>query len=171
MLADAPQNACTTINFAAGVSTITVASQLTPPAMTLTIDGGSGVTISGGNATRVWWVNAGTNVTFAGLTITAGNAGAGEGGGIYNNGGTVTIASNATVSGNTATSNGGGIYLAGGTITLGSGNLIQNNTVNAVPPPAGGGIWLNVGTMISGIANYGSGNTPDNCMTLGPPCP
>ena len=75
------------------------------------------------------------------------------------------------MSGNTATSNGGGIYLAGGTITLGSGNLIQNNTVNAVPPPAGGGIWLNVGTMISGIANYGSGNTPDNCMTLGPPCP
>ena len=92
MLADAPANGCTTITFAAGVATITLTSgQLTVPIMTVTIDGGKGVTISGGNATRVWWVNAGTNVTFAGLTITAGNAGAGEGGGIYNNGGQLPL--------------------------------------------------------------------------------
>lgn len=151
VLADAPANKCTTITFAAGVSTITLTSgQLTVPAMTLTIDGN--VTVSGNNSSRVFYVNSGTNVTFQNLTITQGLVTGGFGidcptscgGGIGNNGGTIIIASSTTVNGNTA--NGG--------------------------PGSGGGIYNSSGAPMGGAArNYGTGNFPENCAPVGPGCP
>lgn len=162
VLTDAMTNGCSTITFASAVTTITVASQLTPPAMMLTIDGGSGVTISGGNTTGVFQILAGANVTFTGLTITQGNSTIGAGGIDIDLGGTVTIESNTTVSGNKGT-DGGGIYNIGtltvrGTVggtTPGSGNTATMS---------GGGISNSntltietIGKVIGNTATWGGG--------------
>ncbi len=64
-----------------GAATIPVASTKTISADT-TIDGGSLITISGGNSVGVFSVNTGVTFTVQNLTI----ASAGNGGGIYNNG-------------------------------------------------------------------------------------
>src|SRR3972149_3559383 len=92
-------------------STITLSSQL--PAIlsgrgTLSIDGG-GHTISGNNAVRVFYVNAGATLNIQNITIANGNAATDSyGGGILNEG-TLTI-TNSTFSGNTGGDQGGGLY-------------------------------------------------------------
>lgn len=172
VLADAPANGCTTIRFASGVSTITLTSgQLTVPAMTVTIDGGSGVIVSGNNSSRVFSVSGTTtDVTFDNLTIRDGSV-SGSGGGISIVDSTVTIGSGTTVTNNNVNSgNGGGIFVrgvltmngvvsnnsapngvfgstgyGGGICAFGSGTqLILNGTVsNNSARFFGGGIWLN----------------------------
>jgi hypothetical protein len=67
------------------------------------------LSISGENATRVFFVDSGADVTIIGLTITGGNNM--EGGGIYNAGSLSLRYS--TVSGNTSNVNGGGLFNAG----------------------------------------------------------
>ncbi|MBS1792203.1 MAG: VCBS repeat-containing protein [Acidobacteria bacterium] len=100
------------------------------------------IIISGNNASRVFSVSSGANLTLGGVTVTGGNSvgttQSFNGGGIYN-GGAVNL-SNSTVSGNSAGNNGGGIYNAG-TLTL------TNSTVsgNSAPNDVGGGIY-NAGT-------------------------
>lgn len=139
VLADAPANGCSTVIFAANLPTITLTSgQITPPVMTITING-SGGTVSGNNASRVFYVNAGTNVTFQSLTIVNGQAA--DGGGFYNNGGTVTLASDTTATGNSATNQGGAIYTNGGTVTI--DGILTTNSANG-----SGGIFVNGGTVI-----------------------
>jgi len=91
------------------------------------------LTISGGNAVQVFYINSGT-VSISGLTITNGNGG--NGGAIFNNG-TLTV-SNSTLSGNTATY-GGGIYnnYPNGALTVSNSTFLGNTTVNG----SGGGIY------------------------------
>jgi predicted outer membrane repeat protein len=251
VLVDAQSGFCIPpITFAPGVSWITLTSgQLTVPAMTVTIDGGAGVTVNGNNSSRVFWVNSGADVTFQNLTITNGYAG--HGGGIYNDAGIVTIGNGGMVANNTATSNGGGIYSQGGMVTIASGGTVMNNSANAssggignwsgtltvngtvsgnmagtigggivanvnfgtttingtvsnntanwegggiyirsdIGPSlvnfgtgnliqgntanggagSGGGIYNSGGTISGAVRNYGSGNTPENCVGVG--CP
>jgi hypothetical protein len=154
VLEDAEENECRTIKFASGVSTITLSSQLTVPNMTVTIDGGAGVTTSGNNSTRVFWVNGGADVTFQSLTITNGNT-SGNGGGMYNNGGTVIIA-NSTVNNSAATNDGGGMYSNGGRITLANCSTVSGNTATN----DGGSIYNNGGTVfVNGtVSNRTAGN-------------
>lgn len=121
----------------------------------LTIDGGDeGVTVSGDNQTRVFWVENNAEVTFKNLTITQGRVtGGNDGGGIYNNGGTIRLASNSTVSGNMATASGegGGIYSNRGMITV--NGTVSGNTSSW----RGGGIYNDGGTVtVNGTVN---GNT------------
>ncbi len=98
----------------------------------LTIDGsGQTVTISGGNAVRVFITDVGVTVTLNQLTISNGSV-TGPGGGIYNQG-PLTI-SNSTISGNSATTGGGGIFSAG-SLTI-TGSTISGNSA-----PNGGGIY------------------------------
>ena len=79
-------------------------------AATTTISGpGAGLlSISGNNASRVFFTNYGS-AALSGLTITGGNAS--TGGGLYNQSGTITL-TDCTVSGNSATI-GGGLFTAG----------------------------------------------------------
>src|SRR5207244_637540 len=72
-----------------GAATITVTSQKTISADT-TIDGGSLITISGGNTVGVFSVNAGVTFTVQNLTIVNGNSASYQGGGIDNHG-TLTV--------------------------------------------------------------------------------
>ena len=68
----------------------------------------AGVTVSGGGASRVFQVDAGVTASISGLTITGGNAGYDNGGGLFNYG--TTTLTDCTVSGNYRRAiNGGGV--------------------------------------------------------------
>ncbi len=172
---------CTTIKFASDVSAITLAgTQLEIPGTcaNLTIDGGSGVTISGNKASRVLYVESGANVRFRGLLIQDGNT-TDIGGGIHNNGGAVTIEASTMVSGNTA-GYGGGIFneddgtvtieanttVSGNTASYGSGiyndggTLTVNGAVSDNDAYDGGGIYIHDGTVT--VKGAVSGNTADD---------
>ena len=101
-------------------------------------DGANHVTVSGGNASRVFNINPGKTVTMRELTITGGST-VGGGGGILNDHGTLTLI-NMTVSGNTSGS-GGGINVDG--TTSGSASLtVINSTISGnTSTSSGGGIY------------------------------
>lgn len=150
-------SACSTITFASGVKTITLDNGYwLDVARNVTIDGGSGVTITcGGKVGSIFSVKDGVTATFAGLTITGcsggnwggisnrgnltltssttvtGNSTPYSGGGIFNQG---TLTVNGTVSGNSASGDGGGIH-NGGTLTI--NGTVRNNTSGG----RGGGIY------------------------------
>ncbi|AVH71327.1 Calx-beta domain-containing protein [Nostoc sp. 'Lobaria pulmonaria (5183) cyanobiont'] len=112
--------------------------------------GANKLTISGNNASRVFYASA--SLSIDGLKITGGNAA--NGGGI-NSTSSVTV-SNSTFSGNTASTSGGGIYSTSSVIVTDSS--ISGNTANS----NGGGIYSSSATVsdsnISGnIANLGGG--------------
>ncbi len=121
-----------TISFAPGLGTITLTSEIaiTDP---LVINGPA--TVTGGGATRIFYIDAAESVTISGLTLTDGSAdegGAiesdgtqltldgttisgseatdGNGGGLHVNGTDLIQIIDSTISGNTATENGGGAY-------------------------------------------------------------
>lgn len=147
------------LSFASGVSAITLnGTELTVPSSTLTIDGGSGVTVSGNNSSRVFYVCRGADVTFETVTITQGS-----GAGIYNDGGTVRLASSSQVNRNT----GDGIHQEYGSISI--YGMVSDNTGDGIYL-WGGGAYIygtvsgNAGTGIFGygyVSIYGtvSGNT------------
>src|SRR5262249_28991554 len=73
--------------------------------LTINGPGADRLAVSGGNASRVFKVEAGEAVRISGLTIAEGNAGSGNGGGL-DNFGALTV-SNVVFSGNSATDGGG----------------------------------------------------------------
>jgi hypothetical protein len=159
-----------------GDYTITLTSQLTI-SKNLTIDGvGHSVTVSGQNATRVFYVNDG--VTFNLQNLTVANGSTDVGGGIYIPGNGVVTVKNSTFSGNHAYV-GGGIYNYSGDLTVtdsafsgnyaegGGGiyNYYQNTTVtnssfsaNRANSGSGGGIFSEGNLWVTNStfsANYG----------------
>ena len=117
-----------------GPATIVVTSTKVISADTA-IDGGSQITLGGGNTVGVIFVNSGVALDLQNLSIVDGNS-AGFGGGIDNEGGTLTI-THSTFSGNSAAIHGGGIYNNGGTAT------ITDSTLSGNTAAAGGGAILN----------------------------
>ncbi len=172
----------TTIDFAPSLNgqTITLTSGELAITTGLTIQGpGAGqLTISGGNHSRVFDVNASAPVVLSGLTISNGTAFnstplyENDGGGILNLS-TLTL-SGCVVSGNSASmpgpAYGGGIYNAG-TLTL-SGCTVSNNYANPDLAPAYGGGIYNAGTLtvtsstVSGNSTNGIGGGIFNAGTL-----
>jgi len=131
--------------------------------LTINGTGADRLSVSGNNASRVFFVGPQANLTLNNLTVTGGrvdgsngNAGAG----IYNNG-TMTL-TNCVVSGNSAPNNGLG---AGITNSIGSLTVI-NSTIsgNSVTGGIGGGILNDVGMVkitgstISGNSAIGNGS-------------
>jgi hypothetical protein len=128
-----------------GAATITVTSTKTISADT-TIDGGSLITISGGNSVGVFAVNTGVNFAVQNLTIANGRSGAG-GSGIFNNG--MLTVTNSTFSGNYAgqvwfpgCSSGGGAGIHNGGMLTVTNSTFSGNTVVC----GGDGIIYSVGT-------------------------
>jgi len=109
----------------------------------------AGVTVSGGELSRVFQVDSGVTASLSGLTITGGSTG-GSGGGLYNDGGTTTL-TNCTVKGNYAYEGGGGLANAGGTTAL------TNCTISGNTARNGGG----------GLFNAGGTTTLTNCTVSG----
>jgi hypothetical protein len=123
---------------------------------TITIDGGSQITLSGGSASGVFLIDTSVLAILTGLTITGGAAA--FGGGVVNSG-TLTI-SNSTITGNTATGNGGGIFSPGAlTVT----NCTLSN--NAASGSWGGGIIAG-GTLIVNDSTF-SNNTAGTSSSAG----
>ena len=113
--------------------------------------GPANLAVDGNAASRVFHIANGVTVTIASLTITNGNAGYDDGGGIYNDGSTLTV-SNCTLSGNSAT-NGGGINNSG-TLAVANSTLSSNSAVD------GAGIF-NDGTLTVATSTL-SGNSATN---------
>ena len=154
-----------TFNCGASPVTITVTSTKTISADTA-IDGGSLITISGGNSVGVFFVNTGVNFTVQNLTIANGNSryggaisnygtvtatnstfsgnSAGSGGGIFNTGGMLTV-TDSTFSGNSAFY-GGGINNSGGTLTV-TDSTFSGNSAGYGVDAGGGGIFSTGGTV------------------------
>ena len=114
-----------------------------------------GLTVSGGNASRVFYIDSNISaaaVSLVGLTITEGFSD--NGGGIYNSG-TLELV-DCVVTGNSASGDGGGIYNDSGELTL-TGCTISSNSAAAY----GGGLGVSNGTatMINSrfIANEAGG--------------
>jgi hypothetical protein len=145
-----------TIQFASGLSggTIVLTSGELVIGQSLTITGlGAGnLSISGNSASTIFSVSAATTVAISGLTITNGNAGIGEGGGIYNDGAlTLTnctlSADNALIS--VATSlgfTGGDAGDGGGIFNDAAGTLIMSGiSITSSRADVGGAIYNNGG--------------------------
>jgi predicted outer membrane repeat protein len=115
------------IVFAANVTTITLLSEISFAIPNITIDGGSGVTITKnetGNFRLLYSTPTTGTLTLKGLTISNGNAA--SGGGVYAES-TVTLV-DCAFNNNKATGDGGGVY-ANGDVWL-TGCLFSNNKAN-----------------------------------------
>jgi hypothetical protein len=110
--------------------TITVTSQKTITANT-SIDGGSKITLSGGNSTQVFHVNSGVSLAVSNLTVANGWSPGGVGG--VSSYGIVTI-TNSTFSGNSG--DWGGAIGNYGTLTVNGSTFSGNSAM-----PAGGAIF------------------------------
>src|SRR5262245_26566383 len=147
-----------TITFARGLhGTITLTSGQLDVTSSVTIlgPGASKLAVSGNNASRVFEIAAGFDVSISGLTITHGHA-PDQGGGILNDG------SNLTLSGDDVTHNvafqsasnggrGGGLRSLDGTLTITDCQFADNQTLGAAGASAGGvaiggGIYALAGT-------------------------
>ncbi|MBL8761017.1 MAG: right-handed parallel beta-helix repeat-containing protein [Phycisphaerae bacterium] len=133
-----------TITFAAALNgqTITLGGTelLVKGDVTITGPGASLLSISGNNASSVFEIASGANVSIIALTIKNGNAAGIGGGGFYNHGGTLSI-SNSIISGSTGYSGGG--VLSTGTLTI-TGSTISGNAATY-----GGGVNTSGTTTIS----------------------
>jgi hypothetical protein len=86
---------------------------------------------TGGNYTIFTIAAGNNNVTLDGLTISNGNAGAGSGGGIFNNSTGIVTVSNSTISGNIAGADGGGILNAlAGTLNITNSTISGNSAAH-----------------------------------------
>lgn len=99
--------------------------------------------VTGGNY-RIFTIGSGVTAAISGLTISNGNAGTGDGGGLLNNG-TLTI-TNCHITGNTAVGGGGISNTLGNLLTL-TQCTVSNNT--ATGSSTGGGIASSGGTTIT----------------------
>ena len=154
------------INFSLSYpATITLLSDLPSISEGLTINGpgAANLTISGGDAFRIFYVQTGVTVGISGVTLTNGSAT--RGGALYNFG-TVTI-DDSVLTGNNATEVGGAIANVG-TVTITDSEL----TLNAAPT---GGAIHNFGTIsISGstvdsneaTSSTGGGILTTNSLTI-----
>jgi hypothetical protein len=100
-----------------------------------TVDGGGTITLSGGNAVRVFIVAGDVALTVENLTIASGRGV--DGGGIANHGnGTLTV-TNSTFTDNSAYVGGGITNFENGTLTV-TNSTFSSNSANG---GGGGGIW------------------------------
>jgi len=151
-IAQANANPGSTIAFASSLAnqTVTLSAPLPVISSSVTIDGSgaSGLTISGNNQNRVFFVNGGT-VAVANLTIANGSAqggagasggggGMGAGGAIFVNSGAVAV-SNVNFANNTATGGTGGDVTRGAGTTGGGGGGLGGAGGRPMDGAGGGG--------------------------------
>ncbi len=145
-----------------GATTITITTSKAISAANLVLDGGGLLTISGGNALRIFTVNGGASVTFRNLAINDGFLSGGGGAGILNFG-TATIVGT-TFSGNTIASTGGGggaAVMNVGAMTVDKSSFL-NNSVSTTSPAtsnADGAAINNNGTSLTVSNSTFSGNS------------
>src|SRR5262245_48855328 len=132
---------------AARDGTITLTSGQLSITDDLTLDGpGAGrLAVSGNDASRVFQISGGVNVTMDGLTVTRGRA---DNGGAIHNGGTLTlthvvVSDNRAVGAAGAQTGGGGIYNARGSLSLSHVHFSHNQAFGTPGQIARGGAVFN----------------------------
>lgn len=94
------------VNFVPSLSgaTITLSSEIVLTNTTAIVAGSlpAGITVNGGNATRLFRVSSGSTASLSGLNLTGGNAAGSSGGAILNQPGATLSLTRCTLSGNTA---------------------------------------------------------------------
>lgn len=118
-----------TINFDQAVTspiTLTTGSISINSNIAITGPGSSALTISGNNASTIFFVAPGVTASMSGLTLTAGNA---PNGGALINKGNLTL-SIMIMTGNTATDRGGAIFMDEGSLSLLSSTLSNNTSTH-----------------------------------------
>jgi hypothetical protein len=141
-----------TINLKPGRYEFAVQIPLSLPSASVTTINGAGArltTIDGNNLTRVLSAVEGSNVTVNDLTITAGNAGAGQqpandGGGIWVDGAATLALNRSAVTGNQVLFNGAGIW-NNGVVVITDSTISGNVATSARTPGQGGGIFTDFG--------------------------
>jgi filamentous hemagglutinin family protein len=148
------------VNLAAGTFTELGAINI-GKSLTLTGAGANNTTVSGNNASRLFNITAG-NVTLDSLTITNGNAGTVNGGGINHTGtGTLNV-NNSTISNNTA-NQGGGIFTNSGTLNITNSTISNNIATSALFSfDGGGGICNDTGAILNVSNSTISGNSANS---------
>jgi len=147
---------------AAGTITLTTSNLLVTDSVTITGLGAASSTISGNNASRIFYLYNNifpTTVSISGLTLTDGSAG--FGGAIFNSGIDLTL-SDLVISGNSATGVGGGIS---GTNVTNSGaglTIIDSEISNNSSHGGGGGVYLYRVGDVTITNSVISGNTTEN---------
>jgi len=131
--------------------------------------GANRLTVNANNASRVFYIASGKDVTIFGLTITNGSAPGNFGGGIYNDHASLMVSS-CTISGNSADQGtGGGIYNDGYGGTGSATMTITSSTISGNSAWPGGGI-CNDGTAASAmmtITNSTISGNSDNGWNYG----
>ena len=170
------------ITFAAGLNgatlTLTAGEIVILDASGVAIDASalasSGITISGGNTSRIFNVGSSGLLALRSLTLTEGNGNGGNGGALYNVGTTAITA--CTFTANNAPSpfqsQGGAVDSEGGTMTLTSCTLSGNSVSRSIG--TGGGITNGIGstmtvshcTLSGNQAQNGDGITNTGTLTL-----
>ena len=121
---------------------ITVTSQLSVTAGgPLMIDGGDVITTSGGGTTRVWWLDAGSDLTIKGLAVVNGLSN--KGAGLFSTAVNLLII-NSKFNNNHANDAGGGIYNENNLTIIDT--HFSDNWAAGGAEPLGGGIY-NLGSM------------------------
>jgi hypothetical protein len=142
---------------------------------TITIDGGTGVTIDGGNQSRIFQVDSGVQAALNHLTLTHGNATGtladGAGGAIYNQG--ALSLSNSTLTSNTVNTNGGAIYnLSAASLAVANCTLSSNSAPFSTSSLGGGAIYNTLGmvtvtnSLLTGNSAIQGGGVFNNGGTL-----
>jgi hypothetical protein len=155
VIADMDGDGTITFDLGSYPATITLTSGQLEINKDLTIigPGDRQVTVSGNNASRVFHLSNRSTVEINSLTISAGNAGSSNGGGIYIEQESTLFVNNSTFFGNLGY-NGGGIYTYG-TVTV-KNSTFSSNSTNTF----GGGIYNYYG-MVSVSSSTFSGNGSD----------
>lgn len=160
-----------TITLSAALSgqTITLGSGITiADTAAVTIDASSlaaGLTLSGGNSTRLFSIPAGKSLTVRNLTFAGGNSGGGSGGAILNEG--TFTAVRCTISGNTSGFGGGAIASLGSSSVL----MLENCTLAGNTASFGGAVRHSGGSSTfshcSISRNTGTGGTGGMVLEAG----
>ncbi len=128
---------------------ITLASQLTvTPGGPLVVDGGYAIAISGGGATRVWWVELDGNLALRNLAVVGGFTVNGGGSGLKSDNGQVEV-SDCLFAGNVSVDYGGAaIY------NLGTLSILESTFYSNTAWWGGGGAIYNPGTLLVMGSNF-----------------
>ena len=136
-----------TISFAGSGTVILSGAQLPNITAEVTIDGGpSGVTISGGNGSRIMFVAAGSKLTLRNLTFTKGNSGTSDGGALWTEA-AVVIENCKFIENQAMAPNSGGAIVAYQPLTIRNSEFALNKA------GGGGAIYSRFGTAVTTLTD------------------
>ncbi len=146
-----------TVTYDAGLSngTITLDGTQLELTKTLSIEAGIPITVSGNNASRVFYIGSSVAITLTGLTIRDGSVTGSGGGGIYTDG---DLRLEATRLISNSAKYGGGLYVNQGSTVLSSTQVVSNSTSDD-----GGGLYVNSS---SAALTMNGGQVYDNSASL-----